>query len=68
MADCVALKCKQQASALKWPKGVWLIKTVSLVGHANVSGEPDACFKPFISKGYVSLTGKAKDQCPITVL
>ena len=37
VADCVALKCRQQASALRWPKGVGLIKTVSLVGQPNVS-------------------------------
>ena len=49
-------------------RDVGLIKTVSLVGQPNVSGEPDACFKPFISKGYVSLTGKAKDQRAVTVL
>lgn len=68
VADCEAPKRKQQASALRRLKGVGLIKTVSLVGQHDASGEPDACFKLFISKGYVSLTGKAEDQRPVTVL
>ena len=67
VADCKSLRHKQQDSVLNWPKGVGLIKTVSLMGQ-DVSSESDECFKPFISKGYVSLTGNSEDQRPVTVL
>ena len=68
VADCQSLKRKQQVSVLSKPKGVGLIKTVSLVGPNNVSSGPDECFKPFIFQACVSLTGRAEDQCPVTVL
>lgn len=44
-----------------------LIKT-SLNDQLPVSKVPDDCFKPFVFEGFVSLTGKAEDQCPVTVL
>ena len=51
---------------LNRPKGVGLIKLVSPVGPHNVSSESDECFKPFISKGYVFLTGNAEDQSRVS--
>lgn len=49
-----------------------LIKTVPLVDTEislnDDNCEPDGCFKPFISKGFVSLTRDPKDQTPVTIL
>nr|XP_033934217.1 uncharacterized protein LOC117442317 [Pseudochaenichthys georgianus] len=47
-----------------------LIKGVSLsdIEMSQEDDVPDPCFKPFISKGFVSLTGDPKDQLPVQVL
>lgn len=45
-----------------------LIKTVTPCGSQLSLKEPDECFRPFISKGLVSLTGNPEDQRPVTVL
>ena len=68
VADCITLKRKQQAAASRQPKGVGLIKTVSPSGQPTDQKVPDACFRPFIFSGVVSLTGKSEDQRPVTVL
>ena len=69
IAECYALKRKQQSGQNKQPKGVGLIKTVpidSQLAHRPVG--PDECFKPFIFEGQVSLTGKAEDQRTVKIL
>lgn len=74
IADCLTLKRKQQfPPCSSQPKGMGLIKTVSLpVTEMSQDGdeddEPDSRFKPFISKGFVSLTGDPKDQQPVRIL
>ena len=48
-----------------------LVKSVSLPcieRSQNEDDEPDPCFKPFISVGFVSLTGDPKDQQPVKML
>lgn len=47
-------------------KTVQALVTEQSVGSCN--DEPDSCFRPFISGGFVSLTGNSKDQKSITVL
>lgn len=68
VADCMALKRKQQTSASKQPKGLGFIKTTSPGGQTTAQKVSDECFKPFIFNGFVSLTGKVEDQRPVTVL
>lgn len=53
------------------PKAVNLIKTISRPGTEAFppqQSEQDACFKPFIFKGSVSLTGNPKEQKPVRIL
>lgn len=72
IADCLSLKRKQHAAESKQPKVITLIKTDSLaestVDPPSDQKISDDCFKPFIFDGWVSLTGKAEDQHPVTVL
>lgn len=68
IADCAAWNRKQQGSIPKPPKGVGLIKTVIPGEKPLVLNTPDECFKPFIFDGFISLTGKAEDQCRVKVL
>ncbi|KAK0136879.1 hypothetical protein N1851_026962 [Merluccius polli] len=70
MAECVKLKQKQQPVFSRGPKGVGLIKTVNRaqVPQLLTATEPDECFKPFVSQGFVSLTGRVDDQVPVTIL
>lgn len=50
------------------PKGVGLIKTMSHGSQLATEKVDDECFKPFLSTGFVSLTGRSEDQHPVTVL
>ncbi|XP_071062254.1 uncharacterized protein [Pseudochaenichthys georgianus] len=71
ISGCHFLKRKQQFSQrFQTPKGMGLIKGVSLsdIEMSQEDDVPDPCFKPFISKGFVSLTGDPKDQLPVQVL
>lgn len=68
VANCMALKRKQQASASKYPKGVGLIRTVSANDQSAAQKVFDEWFKPFIFTGFVSLTGKSEDTCLVIVL
>ena len=61
-------KQKQQASASTQPNGVWFIKTVSPAGQSSTKKVPDDCFKLFIFSGFMSLTGKSKNQCCETLV
>ncbi|KAI3366276.1 hypothetical protein L3Q82_009748 [Scortum barcoo] len=68
ISDCQILK-RKQATTTKQSKGVGLIKTVTVsTGQSPALKEPDECFKPFIFRAFVSLTGRMEDQHPITVL
>lgn len=54
-----------------WQKEVSLSKIQELVTEQSVGSgndEPDPCFRPFISEGFVSLTGNSKDQKSVTIL
>lgn len=60
IADCLSLKNKHQLSpSLAQRNGMSLLKSVSVpdVNRSTDDNELDSCFKPFIQKGLVSLTG-----------
>ncbi len=68
---CPVLKRKGQSKTSKTPVGVGFIKTTTLpetlsepVFEPESDAEIDPCFKPFISQGFVSLTGEEKDKVP----
>ena len=66
VADCDAWKRRQQTAFSK-PKGVGLVKTVASCSPPPSQAGPE-CFRPFIFPAFVSLTGEADDQRPVTVL
>ena len=72
IAECLTLKRKQQLQPrLQQPKGMGLIKSVSLLDREMTQQEeidPDPCFKPFIIEGFVSLTGDSQEQQPVKIL
>ena len=71
VADCLALKQKQQLPSVPQEKDVRLIRTVPTLNteqSEDINDKPDPCFKPFISKGFVLLTGNSKDHKVITLL
>lgn len=70
IANSLALKCKEQQQppqSVQRPKGIGLIKACV---HSDLCNNetPDACFKPFIFDGLVSLNGKPADQRPVLIL
>lgn len=69
IANCLALKRKEQNTLQTKPNGVGLIKnkTYSL-GKAQLDCTPDPCFEPFLLDGSVSLSGKPADQHPVRIL
>lgn len=72
IAACPVLKNKE-AKSIKTPVGVGLIKSASQLNVcSDIQQKPkvdvDPQFLPFISQGFVSLTGKEKDKVPITIL
>lgn len=62
IAECPQYRQKQQAPVVKLPEGVGLIRTLFPPSQHISSKDPDECFKLFISKALVSLTGKPVDQ------
>ena len=65
--ECESYKQSQQGSASMQPKGMGVVRTAD-IGQGSLNETPDECFKPFIFSGMVSLTGKAEDRRPVTVL
>lgn len=59
VVDCPVLKRKQQS-----PKSVGFVR----VNNEQSEGIPDTSYKPFLMKGFVSLTGLPDDQVEITML
>ncbi|CAI5677731.1 unnamed protein product [Oreochromis niloticus] len=68
IADCEAYRRKQPASTPHKSKGMGLIKIASPVNRPLSTETPDECFKPFIFKGAVSLSGEPKDERTVTIL
>ena len=75
IAVCPALRKKGQYKNTKPPAGVGFINTASPPGKhseplpkTEVHGEVDPRFKPFISHGFVSVTGEESDKVPVTIL
>lgn len=71
IAVCPVLRRKMQHKSSKNPAGVGLIKAAPLLETRTVSDsetEVDARYLPFISKGFVSLTGEDRDKVPVTIL
>lgn len=68
IADCEAYEQKQSVSTSRKPKGVGLIKTMPPVSRPPSPETPDECFKPFIFKGTVLLSGKPEDKREVTIL
>lgn len=74
IANCLALKRKEQnlppaTAGTAQPKGAGLIKTKSdQISSADCVDLTDKCFKPFMSDGWVSLTGKSRDKRKIRIL
>lgn len=75
IAVCPALKRKGQPKTNKAPAGVGFIKTAFLPEtfldsepEPECNGKVDPRFNPFISQGFVSLTGEEKDKVPVTIL
>lgn len=71
IADCLSLRCKQTQPNTTQSKGVGLINNIICPAtellHSKCS-ELDPCFKPFVSQGFVSVTGAPEDQYPVTIL
>ncbi|XP_035984480.1 uncharacterized protein LOC118558122 [Fundulus heteroclitus] len=72
IAACPVLK-KKGVKNMKTPAGVGLIKSTSRPNvRCDIQQKPkvdvDPQFLPFISQGFVSLTGEEKDKVPITIL
>ncbi|XP_036003896.1 uncharacterized protein LOC118566311 [Fundulus heteroclitus] len=66
IADCLSLKNKALSSQ---PKGVGLLKNVSPpFNQKNNENNLDPCFKPFVTQGFVSLTGDPKDELTVKIL
>jgi len=68
IADCEAYKRKQSVLVPPKQKGVGLIKTVIHDDRTSSLETPDECFKPFIFKGTVSLTGRPENERTVTIL
>lgn len=74
IAVCPLLRRKEQRIGSKSQVAVWLVKAVPPpkmfpthdLHHADAEIEPR--FKPFITKGFVSVTGQKKDKIPFTIL
>lgn len=68
IADCEAYRRRQPVSTPRKPKGIGLIKNASPGSRPLSTETPDECFKPFIFKGAVSLSGKPGDGRTVTIL
>ena len=68
---CPVLRKKGHYKTIKTPAGVGFINTASspeLLPAPEVKAEIDPPFKPFVSHGFVSLTGRESDKVPVTIL
>ena len=71
IAACPVLRKKGHYKTIKTPAGVGFINTASspeLLPTPEVKVEIDPPFKPFVSHGFVSLTGRESDKVPVTIL
>lgn len=69
IANCLVLKKKEQPSlpSGQKPKGIGLIKSETYA-VSGVDETLDSCFRPFVLKRSVSLTGEPSDQRTIHIL
>lgn len=52
-------------------KGMGLLRSVSFIAKKmakNKENEPEPCFAPFVTQGFVSLTGNPKHDQPVKIL
>ncbi|XP_039902083.1 uncharacterized protein LOC120742707 [Simochromis diagramma] len=68
IADWETYRQRQLVSTPRKPKGIGLIKNASSGSRPPGTEKPDECFKPFIIKGAVSLSGKPGDGRNVTIL
>ncbi|XP_035851648.1 uncharacterized protein LOC118493913 [Sander lucioperca] len=72
IAVCPALRKKGPHKSAKLPAGVGFINSASPPEkHTQLLPEEvevDSRFKPFVSHGFVSVTGKESDKVPVTIL
>ncbi|XP_067230426.1 uncharacterized protein [Chanodichthys erythropterus] len=64
IADCSVLKRKQQGSVTK---SVGFVKAVD-VANVERDGRPDSSYEPFLTEGFISITGKSTEQVRIKML
>lgn len=64
IADCLILKRKPQSQL----KGVGFVQTVKTTVKVNTEDRIDESYRPFVSKGLISLSGKTEDQKEIKIL
>uniref|UniRef100_A0A671PSE2 CCHC-type domain-containing protein n=1 Tax=Sinocyclocheilus anshuiensis TaxID=1608454 RepID=A0A671PSE2_9TELE len=64
IADCLALKRKQQPQ----PKSVGLVKAFKSAVAVHPAERIDESYRPFVSKGLISLSGKREDQEEVRIL
>ena len=69
-ANCPALQRKDHSQSANKPKSVGFVQPAPAQPPVNTedADEVDESYRPFISKRFVSLTGKEEDQVPITIL
>ena len=69
IAHCPTL-LRRDGQNSKRPKSVGLVQSAPtpLISPPEPDDEVDECYKPFIHKGSVSLTGEDEDQVPIVIL
>ena len=75
IAVCPALRRKEQHKNPNPPAGVGFINIASPpaqhpepLSELEVHAEVDPRFKPFVSQGFVSITGEESDKVPVTIL
>ncbi len=64
IADCLALKRKQQPQ----PKSVGFVKASKSAVTVHTEERVDESYRPFVSKGLISLSGKREDQEEVRML
>ncbi len=64
IADCLALKRKQQPQ----PKSVGFVKAYKSAVTVHTEERVDESYRPFVSKGLISLSGKREDQEEVKIL
>lgn len=64
IADCLALKRKQQPQ----PKSVGFVKAVKSAVAVHTEERIDESYRPFVSKGLISLSGTREDQEEVRIL